>query len=75
MSVVHEGAWGLKKEDEGKKERTKNFRSRMWTPESVDRHDFIQTKAIFMRTVSASRALIASAIGSIYVIKCSLAQA
>ena len=75
MSVVHEGAWGLKKEDEGKKERTKNFRSRMWTPESVDRHDFVKIKAIFMRTVSASRALVASVIGSIYVKKCSLAQA
>jgi hypothetical protein len=47
----------------------------MWTPESVDRHDFVKIKAIFMRTVSASRALVASAIGSISVEKCSLAQA
>ena len=63
------------KEKVEKKERTENFRSRMWTPKSIDRDDFVQMKAIFMRTVSASRALIASAIGSIYVEKRSLAQA
>ena len=81
MSVVRERELGQKKEDEGggkkrtKKERTENVGSRMWTPKSVDRHNFVQMKAIFMRTVSASRALIASAIGSIYVEKRSLAQA
>ena len=74
MSVVHEGAWGLKIEGR-KKERTENFRSRMWTPKSVDRHEFVEMNAIFMRTVSTSRALVASVIGSIYIKKCSLAQA
>ena len=63
------------KEKVEKKERTENFRSRMWTPKSIDRDDFVQIKAIFMRTVSASMALVASVIGSISVEKCFLAQA
>ena len=47
----------------------------MWPPESVDRHNFVQTNAIFMRTVSTGRTLVASATGSIHVEECPLAQA
>ena len=81
MSVVRERELGQKKEDEGgekkrtKKERTENVGSRMWTPKSVDRYDLGKMNTVFMRTVSASRALVASVIGTIHVKESLLAQA
>ena len=65
----------LKEGRRKKKERTENFRSRMWTPKSVDRYDLVKMNTVFMRTVSASRALVASVIGTIHVKESLLAQA
>ena len=47
----------------------------MWTPKSVDRYDLVKMNTVFMRTVSASRALVASVIGTIHVKESLLAQA